>query len=274
MMAASPLRLRRPSGAPPLLMGIVNVTPDSFSDGGRFSTIDTAISQGRKLAADGASIIDIGGESTRPGHRPVDANVEKARILPVIEALADLTVPLSVDTMKASVAEAALQAGARIVNDVWGLRHDEAMAPVIAEHGAGLVIMHNREELAEDIDIIEDVRAFLARSIELALSAGIRPEKIALDPGLGFGKTHNQNLLLIAEMSRLQSLGFPLLIGLSRKSFIGRIVDRPVGERGAATLAANLLAARLGADILRVHDVAETRDGLAVETAIGAFRQR
>ena len=273
-MATPPLRLRRHAGAPPLLMGIVNVTPDSFSDGGRFSTIDTAIAQGRTLAADGASIIDIGGESTRPGHRPVEANVEKARILPVIEALASLTVPLSVDTMKASVAAAALTAGARIVNDVWGLRHDDAMAPVIAEHGAGLVIMHNRDEMDEDIDIIEDVRAFLARSIERALSAGIRPEKIALDPGLGFGKTHNQNLLLIAEISRLQSLGFPLLIGLSRKSFIGRIVDRPVGERAAATLAANLLAARLGADILRVHDVAQTRDGLAIETAIGAFRQR
>lgn len=271
-MADQDIRLRRPAGAPPLLMGIVNVTPDSFSDGGRFSTIDTAITHGNRLVDDGASIIDIGGESTRPGHRPIEANVEKARVLPVIKALNGLPVPISIDTMKAEVASAALQAGARIVNDVWGLQRDRNMADIIAEHKAGIIITHNRDETDGAIDILAEVKAFLSRSIEIALSAGIAPARIALDPGLGFGKTHEQNLHLISAIGRLQALGFPLLIGLSRKSFIGRIIDRPVTERGYGTLAANLLAARRGADILRVHDVAHTRDGLAVEAAIGDFR--
>lgn len=264
--------LRRQSGAPPLLMGIVNVTPDSFSDGGRYSTIDNAVAKARQLAGEGAHIIDIGGESTRPGHRPVEPSVEKARILPVIEALSDLSTPISVDTMKADVAQAALRAGATIINDVWGLRRDPDMAHVAAAHEAAIIIMHNREEIDEDVDIFADVRDFLLRSIDIAINAGIKPARIALDPGLGFGKTFEQNLQLIAGIPRLQALGFPLLIGLSRKSFIGRIIDRPVEQRGPGTLAANLLAARLGADILRVHEVAETRDGLAVETAIGAMR--
>ena len=266
--------LRRPAGAPPLIMGIVNITPDSFSDGGRHSTIDGAIAHGRKLAEDGAAIIDIGGESTRPGHRPVEAGVEKARVLPVIEALNELSVPISIDTMKADVADAALRAGARLVNDVWGLQYDPAMADVVAGHEAGLVLMHNRHEVDADLDILEDVLAFLRHSLDIARAAGIKPSRIAIDPGLGFGKTHEQNLQLIANIPRLQALGFPVLIGLSRKSFIGRIIDRPVDQRSHATLSANLLAARLGADILRVHEVAETRDGLAVETAIGAWRPR
>lgn len=251
-------------------MGIVNVTPDSFSDGGRYSTIDNAIAHARQLAADGAAILDIGGESTRPGYRSIEAAVEKARILPVIAALGELQAAISVDTMKSDVAKAALQAGAHIINDVWGLQRDLAMADIVAEHEAGLVIMHNREEADADIDIFEEVRVFLSRSLDIALRAGIKPAKIALDPGLGFGKTFEQNLQLIAGMPRLLGLGFPLLIALSRKSFIGRIIDRPVEQRSHATLAANLMAARLGADILRVHEVAETRDGLAVEAAIGA----
>ena len=273
-MLAPDIRLRRPLGAPPLLMGIVNVTPDSFSDGGRFSTIDTAIDHARRLVNEGAAIIDIGGESTRPGHRPIEVNVERARVLPVIEALSDLAIPISIDTMKATVAEAALAAGASIVNDVWGLQRDPAMAQVIADHKAGIVLMHNREEADPDIDIFADVRDYLMRSLEIAHKAGIAPNRIAIDPGLGFGKTHEQNLILIAQLGRLLALGYPILIGLSNKSFIGRILDRPVDQRTYGTLAANLLAARRGADILRVHHVAQTRDGLAIEAAIEDFQQK
>jgi dihydropteroate synthase len=253
-----------------LLMGIVNVTPDSFSDGGQFAESNDAIAQAMRLAAEGADIIDIGAESTRPFHAPISAADEMLRLGPVLDGLraARLRPVISIDTYKAETARMALGAGASIINDVWGLQRDAGMAEAVAEAGAGLVIMHNRDEKDEGIDIVADIERFFSRSLDIAARAGIQPNRIALDPGIGFGKTFEQNLEAIRALPRLKALGFPLLLGVSRKSFIGLITDQPVTDRLAGTLAADLAGVMLGADVLRVHDIAPHRDALKTWRAL------
>lgn len=256
-----------------LLMGILNTTPDSFSDGGRFLDEGAAIAQGMRLVDEGADIIDIGGESTRPGASPVSPEDEAARVLPPLRALAArVEIPLSIDTYKAAVARQALAAGARIVNDVWGLQRDPDMARVVAGEGAAVVVMHNRHEADPAIDIMADVRAFLSRSVEIALTAGVAEEAIMVDPGIGFGKTFEQNLICIARLPELRDLGFPILLGASRKSFIGRLLDVEAGGRLFGSIAAHVTGANGGANIIRAHDVAQHRDAIRVSDAIGAHR--
>jgi len=257
-------------GTLPLVMGIVNVTPDSFSDGGQFSETEAAVKQGLQLAAEGAEIVDVGGESTRPGHLPLDAGREAARVLPVIGALvrADAA-PVSIDTYKATTAERALGAGAQIVNDVWGLQRDPALADVAAAHGAPLILMHNRDDVDASLDILDDVRRFLERSIATAVAAGVPRAQIVLDPGIGFGKTPEQNLLLVRRLDALRELGHAVLLGVSRKSTLGLITGQKVpADRLAATIAANLFGALAGADIIRVHDVRPHRDALRTWAAL------
>eukprot|EP01037_Dinobryon_pediforme_P009643 gene9643-biopygen5813 len=251
-------------------MGIINVTPDSFSDGGRFAAHDKAIEQGRRLVAEGADILDIGGESTRPTATPVPAHEEIERIIPVIRALArQIKVPISVDTMKSEVARAALDVGARILNDVWGFQRDLDMAKLAASAKCPVVVMHNRSTIAPDIDIIADVETFLRHSIELAEQAGVAKENLILDPGFGFGKTPEQNLDLIRQTRRLRALGYPILLGVSRKSTIGFVTGRQVpDERLAGSLAAALIGVQNGADIIRVHDVAAHVDAMALLDAL------
>jgi len=257
--------------AAPLLMGIVNITPDSFSDGGKLRDSAGAIAHGVKLAADGADIVDIGGESTRPGHGAVDAATELARVLPVIEGLRQRgETPLSIDTWKSEVAEPALKAGASIVNDVWGAQRDPAIAAVAARHGAPIILMHNRETIDPALDILSDVLRFLERSIAIALAAGVPREQIVVDPGIGlFGKTPEQSLLLIRQLARLKELGCPILLGASRKSVIGVITGQSIpAERVAGSIAAHLYGATQGAAIIRAHDVAEHAQALKVWAAI------
>jgi dihydropteroate synthase len=274
------LQRRRTGGdaAPALLMGVVNVTPDSFSDGGQFASPEAAIDQARRLAAEGAAIIDIGGESTRPGAERVGAQEEATRILPVIAALAGSDLLISADTVKPSVADQALAAGAHIVNDVQGLQGDAGMAGVVAGHGAGVVVMHNPgltgSSKGTQGDPVAVCLAFFEDSLAIAEKAGIAADRIVLDPGIGFGKTPEQNLALIARLPELLTLGRPVLIGASRKSFIGTLLDRPVGERLAGTLALHVAAALAGAAILRVHDVSEHYDAVRLAAAIAAARKR
>jgi dihydropteroate synthase len=257
---------------PALIMGIVNVTPDSFSDGGAFATTEAAVAQGERMAREGAAILDIGGESTRPHALPVGADEEMARVLPVIESLhRRVAIPLSVDTMKAEVAAAAVEAGASIINDVWGFQRDAGMAAVAARTGAAAVVMHNRGHAGvdPDIDIMADVLGFLARSIAAAAVAGVPRSRLIVDPGFGFGKTDAQNLTLIRELRQLEALGCPILVGVSRKSSLGRISGQPVAsERLPASLAAALWAVACGAAIIRVHDVAAHVQALKVHHAI------
>jgi dihydropteroate synthase len=264
--------------APAILMGVVNVTPDSFSDGGQFASPEAAVAQARRLAADGAAIIDVGGESTRPGAERVSAQEEEARILPVISALSGSDILISADTVKASVADQALAAGGHIVNDVQGLQGDADMAGVVAGHGAGVVIMHNPgltgSAKGTQGDPVAACLAFFKASLAIAQKAGVAADRIVLDPGIGFGKTPEQNIALIARLPELLTLGQPLLIGASRKSFIGTLTDRPVGERLAGTLALHVAAALSGAAILRVHDVAEHYDAVRLAAAIAAARKR
>ena len=254
----------------PLLMGIVNVTPDSFSDGGLLGSAEAAVAHGLRLVAEGAAIVDIGGESTRPGHETVDAATELARVLPVIAGLKTRSdAPISIDSYKAEVAEVALAAGASIVNDVWGAQRDPRIAAVAARAGAPMVLMHNRDAIDASLDIFDDVRRFLERSIAIATAAGVPRGQIAVDPGIGFGKTPRQNLDLIRDLDRLSVLGCPILLGASRKSTLGRITGRKIpAERLAATLSAHLYGASRGAAILRVHDVAPHVDALKVWAAI------
>jgi dihydropteroate synthase len=254
----------------PVVMGILNVTPDSFSDGGRYDNPALAISHARRMIEEGADIIDVGGESSRPyvGATPVSADDELSRILPVLPDVVALGAPVSIDTMKADVAARALALGVSIVNDVWGLQRDPDMARVVAEHGVPVIIMHNREEIDPAIDIMADVEAFFARSLDIAERAGIARDRIVLDPGVGFGKDAAQSLSVIARLDAFAAFGKPLLVGLSRKRFIASVVPSQPQQRLAGSIAGNLLAALSGAAILRVHDVAETVQALRVAAAI------
>lgn len=270
------LHRRRGGGParPPLVMGIVNVTPDSFSDGGLFLAPDAAIAQGQRLAREGAAILDIGGESTRKDATPVDAEEELQRVIPVIEALKESGALVSIDTMKPAVAEAALIAGATIVNDIRGLQGDPGIATIAAAYGAGVIAMHNPGVLGSAIPIegdpIEACLGYFQRSIAIARRAGITEDRLVLDPGFGFGKSPEQNLALLARFSELHQTGFPLLAGTSRKSFIGRVTGREAPDRLVATLATNVIAALAGAAIIRVHDVAEHVEAMTMVAAIRA----
>jgi len=254
----------------PLVMGVLNVTPDSFSDGGQFLQPPAAIEHARRLAAEGADIIDIGAESTRPygGMQPVSLEEELERLEPILPAAATIGIPVSVDTIKARVAAWALEAGAAIVNDVWGLQRDPDMARVIADHGAPIVIMHNRESADPASDIIADVDEFFSRSLEIAWSAGIARDRIVLDPGIGFGKTPEQTIACIAKLEKFRSFGLPLLVGASRKRFINSIMPSEPMDRLGGSIAAHLAAVERGAVIIRTHDVAPTVQALAVAAAI------
>jgi dihydropteroate synthase len=258
----------------PLVMGILNVTPDSFSDGGRFIDPAKAIAHAREMAAQGADILDIGAESTRPygGATPVAADDELARLAPVLPAVIKLGLPVSVDTIKASVAGWALDQGAAIVNDVWGLQRDPGMAPLIAARGVPVIVMHNREAADATIDIVAAVLAFFARSLEIAERAGIAREKIVLDPGIGFGKTPEQSIVCIARLAEFKRFGLPLLVGASRKRFINSVIPSPPDQRLGGSIASHLEAVHNGAAIVRAHDVAETVQALRVAAAIEAVR--
>jgi dihydropteroate synthase len=269
--ASAPLACLPALGRRTLVMGILNVTPDSFSDGGLYDTIDAAVRHAAALQDEGADIIDIGGESTRPGHVPVSAEVEQLRTLPVIERLAGtVKVPISIDTYKADTAARALKAGAAIVNDVWGLQRDPHMAAVAAEHGAGVVVMHNREVIDSGIDIVDDMRRFFERSLDIARRAGVPDEGIVLDPGIGFGKTWEQHLEALRRLPEIKALGFPVLVGVSRKSVLGRLHNStvPPRDRLFGSIASHVMAVAYGADIVRVHDVRQHVEACRVADAI------
>jgi dihydropteroate synthase len=261
-------------------MGVLNVTPDSFSDGGRYLATEAAIAHGLELAAQGAAIIDVGGESTRPGSEPIAAELERDRVLPVIEGMvaAGVGAEISIDTSKAAVARAALDAGASFVNDVTALRADPGMAALVAERGACCCLVHMQGEprtmqLAPTYgDVVAEVIEFLGERVEVATAAGIARERIVVDPGIGFGKTVEHNLELLARLGELSVLGLPIAIGTSRKSFLGRLTGRSEEERLAATIATNVIALLAGASVFRVHDVAPLRDALAVAAATVSHR--
>ena len=252
------------------IMGILNVTPDSFSDGGRFEGLDAAIAQAKKLAADGADIIDVGAESTRPGHTPISADEEIARLAPLLDALlGGVDAPFSIDTYKAATARYAVARGVCVINDVWGLQRDPAMADTVAETGAAVVVMHNRDSVDAALDITEDMKRFFDRSLDLARKAGILRANIMLDPGIGFGKTKAQNLAALRATDRLATeYGLPVLIGVSRKSLFGLLLGADVDARLIGTIAANLATLARGARVFRVHDVAEHKAAFAVWDAI------
>jgi dihydropteroate synthase len=254
----------------PIVMGILNVTPDSFSDGGCFLDPGAAIEHARRMVAEGADVIDIGAESTRPygTATPVSLSEEVRRLEPVLAAVARLGVPVSIDTMKAQVAAHALAAGASIVNDVWGLQRDPDMAGVVARHAVPIIMMHNRETADPAIDIMADIAAFFARSLDLAERAGIANDRMVLDPGIGFGKTPAQSITALARLDQLKAFGVPLLVGASRKRFIDTISPAPPDRRLGGSLAAHLLAVAGGARIIRTHDVAETVQAFRVAAAI------
>jgi dihydropteroate synthase len=255
------------------VMGVVNVTPDSFSDGGEFRDPATAIAHGRRLAAEGADILDIGGESTRPGAQPVDADEELRRVLPVIEALAKVDARISIDTTKTEVAGRALDAGASLVNDVSAFRFAPELAELVAEADADCCLMHMLGEprtMQDDPrydDVVADVKAFLEERMEFATAAGVREERIWLDPGIGFGKTVEHNLELLRRLDEIVALGRPVVVGTSRKSFLGKLTGKPEKKRLPGTIATNVIALERGAQIFRVHDVAEVAEALTVATA-------
>ena len=255
----------------PQLMGILNVTPNSFSDGGRHLETAAAVARASAMVSEGAAIVDVGGESTRPGHLPVSAEEELSRVAPVLQALAGaIDVALSIDTAKAAVACEAARLGACVINDVWGLQRDSRMADAVAETGSAVIVMHNRDEADETIDILDDVERFFERSLNLAARAGVPFGRILLDPGVGFGKTPEQNHCCIWNLGRFRRFGAPVLVGLSRKSFIGRIMGVEVDRRLPGTIAADTIALMQGASVLRVHDVAENRAALDIFNALSA----
>ncbi|TPL88309.1 dihydropteroate synthase [Mesorhizobium sp. B2-3-13] len=257
-------------GGKAVVVGILNVTPDSFSDGGRFDAPETALVQARRMIGEGAAIIDVGGESTRPGAAAISATEEQARILPVIEALARAgDMLISVDTYRAETARLAVAAGAHIVNDVWGLQREPGIARVAAETGAGLVIMHTGRDREKLPDVIADQLAFLGKSLEIGRGQGVADDQIVLDPGFGFAKeTAEENLDLMARFSELDALGFPLMAGTSRKRFIGTVTGRDAADRAAGTAATSVILRLKGAHLFRVHDVAINVDALAVADAM------
>jgi len=253
----------------PAVMGVLNVTPDSFSDGGQFAAPERALAQARRMVAEGADIIDIGAESTRPyGSEPISAEEELQRLRPVLPDVVALGIPVSIDSMKSAVVAWALDQGAVIANDVWGLQRDSGMAGLVGERGVPVIIMHNRDSADPAIDIMQDIVDFFARSLDIAAKAGISPDKIVLDPGIGFGKTPEQSMTALARLGELQSFGLPLLVGASRKRFISTVTPSEPHQRLGGSIAAHLLAAQNGAQIIRAHDVAETVQALRVTAAI------
>lgn len=254
----------------PAVMGVLNVTPDSFSDGGKFIAPEQALARARTMVADGVDIIDIGAESTRPytGAQPVTADDEIARLKPVLAGVVALGAPVSIDSMKAEVVAFALEQGAAIVNDVWGLQRDAAMAPLVAARGVPVIVMHNRDNADPTIDIVTDMKTFFLRSLDIAAKAGIAREKIVLDPGIGFGKTAEQSMIALARLREVEMFGLPILVGASRKRFIASVSPSEPSGRLAGSIAAHLLAAQRGAKIIRTHDVAETLQALRVANAI------
>ncbi|MGZ5871857.1 MAG: dihydropteroate synthase [Bradyrhizobium sp.] len=257
------------SGPYPAVMGVLNITPDSFSDGGQFVTPESALAQARRMVAGGADIIDIGAESTRPyGAEPISIDEELKRLQPILADVVSLGLPVSIDSMKSAVVAWALDAGATIANDVWGLQRDPGMASLLAARRCPVVIMHNRDRADASIDIMKDISEFFARSLDIAAQAGISRENIVLDPGIGFGKTPEQSMTVIARLDRLRTFGLPLLIGASRKRFISSVSPSAPKERLGGSIAAHLIAAEGGARIIRTHDVSETVQALRVATAI------
>jgi len=261
-----PALLSRPY---PAVMGVLNITPDSFSDGGQFIAPERALTQARRMIAEGADIIDIGAESTRPyGSEPVSADEEVKRLQPILADVVSLGIPVSIDSMKSAVVAWALDAGATIANDVWGLQRDPDMARLVAVRHCAVVIMHNRDRADAGIDIMKDIAEFFARSLELAAKAGISRENIVLDPGIGFGKTSEQSITALARLEQLCGFGLPLLVGASRKRFIGSVSPSEPQQRLGGSIAAHLIAAKGGARIIRTHDVSETVQALRVAAAI------
>jgi dihydropteroate synthase len=253
----------------PAVMGVLNVTPDSFSDGGQFVTPEHALAQARRMIAEGADIIDIGAESTRPyGAQPVTAEEERTRLQPILTDIVALGTPVSIDSMKSSVVAWALDAGAMIANDVWGLQRDRDMADLVAKRNAPVIVMHNRDSADAGLDIMKDIAEFFERSLEIAAKAGIAADNIVLDPGIGFGKTQEQSILVLARLHELKTFNLPLLVGASRKRFIDTITPSPPERRLGGSIAAHLIAVRGGAQIIRTHDVAETVQALRVTAAI------
>lgn len=260
----------------PVLMGILNLTPDSFSDGGLFNSTEQAITQALKLQSDGADILDIGGESTRPGAEPVSLDEELRRTIPVIRALAgQVRIPISIDTTKAEVARQALEAGAEIVNDISGLTFDRDMMSICRDYDAGICLMHiqgtpqTMQQAPSYVDVVSEVTEFLQQQVDRCLMAGIAPERICVDPGIGFGKTAEHNLSLLTSIQRLQnSLQRPVLIGHSRKRFLAKILGRPVEEREAGTVGVSIALAEQGTDVLRIHDVRAIKDALVAWSTV------
>ncbi|MDO4633341.1 MAG: dihydropteroate synthase [Eubacteriales bacterium] len=256
------------------IMGILNVTPDSFSDGGKFNNLDAALFHAEEMIREGADIVDIGGESTRPGHQVITDEEEIARVTPVIEAVkARFDIPVSIDTYKGAVAEAALQAGADLVNDIWGFQHDERVAKLTAEYGAACCLMHNRKEAVYD-NFLEDVVKDMKRSLEIAKKAGVADDKIILDPGVGFGKTYEMNLEIIHHVDILRELGYPVLLGTSRKSVIGLTLDLPADQRVEGTLVTTVLGVWKGCAFVRVHDIKENLRTIRMTQAILEGKRR
>ncbi|MBR2046198.1 MAG: dihydropteroate synthase [Agathobacter sp.] len=250
------------------IMGILNVTPDSFSDGGKYHKIDTALKKAEEMIKDGAAILDIGGESTRPGYTPVSETEEMERVLPVIEAVKErFSIPVSVDTYKSNVAEAAILAGADLINDIWGLKADPKMAEVIAKYQVACCLMHNRTSI-EYVNFLDDVLQDLQETLNLAKEAGIPESKIILDPGVGFAKDYEQNLEVMRNLRKIKELGYPVLLGSSRKSVIGLTLDLPSEERLEGTLATTVAAVEQGAAFVRVHDVKENARAIKMAQAI------
>lgn len=239
------------------VMGILNVTPDSFSDGGRYNHLDAALKHTEQMIKDGAAIIDVGGESTRPGHEKITDQEEIDRILPVIEKIKqEFSVPVSLDTYKAAVAKEGIQAGADLINDIWGLQYDPVMGKIVADSGVAYCLMHNRDKITEEMDADLFIGQ-MKEDAKRALDAGIKKERIILDPGVGFAKTQEQNLMTIANLDRLKALGYPVLLGTSRKSVIGYVLDVPTDKRLVGTLATSAVAVQTGCMFVRVHDVKE-----------------
>jgi dihydropteroate synthase len=266
-----PALLARPI---PAVMGVLNITPDSFSDGGAFIAPESALAQARRMIAEGADIIDVGAESTRPygGAERVSVEEELRRLQPVLSEVVSLGVPVSIDSMKSEVVAWALDQGAAIANDVWGLQRDAGMAGLLAERRAPVIVMHNREAADPAIDIMRDIAAFFTRSLEIAARAGIVRDNIVLDPGIGFGKTPEQSMMALARLAELRSFGLPLLVGASRKRFISTVSPSEPQQRLGGSIAAHVIAAQGGAKIIRTHDVAETVQALRVAAAIGEQR--